>query len=192
MVFVVRGRINLITSRTMAVYPAYHEKYRSIILNRSGETIYSEKSIKDLIDEACIRGGASYEGRVKAVRHMLSYHKKTPVMISEGPHIIAYPTMSPQHYSCIWLFCSHIENFSRTKGKTFVHFKNGSMLEVSCSVKVLRTQMERAAATMNYFAVKPAVSLVIERKKEEEEPVAQKVHSSLLTVQSAETDSIQF
>jgi competence protein ComK len=191
MVLEVRRRVNLITSRTMAVYPAYHEKYRSIILNRSGETIYSERSIKELIDEACMIGGASYDGRVKAVRHVFPYHKKTPLMVSEKPSIFAYPTMSPKHYKCIWLFCSHIEDFSRIKGKTFVHFKNGCMLEVACSVKVLRTQMERAAATMNHFAATPAVSLVIEKRKDEEDSADQKIHSSLLPVQLAETDPIQ-
>lgn len=147
-----RERENPITMNTMAIYPAYHERYQSVILNQTGDHVFSKRSVKDLLDDVCMRNGASYDGRVKAVKHVLPYFRKTPVIISEDPYILAFPTMSPQHYECTWLFCSHIENFTHSNGKTFVHFKNGSMLEVSCSVRVLRTQMERASATLTYFS----------------------------------------
>jgi competence protein ComK len=185
----VRERENPISMNTMAVYPAYHERYQSVILNQTGEHIFSKRPVMDLLDDVCMRNGASYDGRVKAVKHVLPYFRKTPVIISEDPYILAFPTMSPQHYECTWLFCSHIENFSHTNGKTYVTFKNGSMLEVSCSVKVLRTQMERASATLNYFA--SGLDLPPAAGNPEESMSTPSVYSSMLPLQPEDQPPIQ-
>jgi competence protein ComK len=178
----VRERRSLIGPATMALYPAYHERYRTTILDRSGEKIFSEKSIMELLDEACMLNGASYDGRVKAVRHVFPYFKKTPLMISKEPCIFAFPTMSPQHYECTWLFCMHIEDFTHSHDKTYVHFKNGCALEVDCSIKVLHTQRERAAAAMNHFVPIPLISLKVDNRGEGEavESMFKRLHSSLL------------
>ncbi|MCA1055239.1 competence protein ComK [Rossellomorea aquimaris] len=180
-------RENLITWRTMAVYPAYHERYQSVILNQTGKHVFSERSIMELMNEACMRNGASYDGRVKAVKHVLPYFRKTPVMISKEPYILAFPTVSPRNYECTWLFCTHIENFSHSNGKTYVHFKNGSMLEVSCSVRVLRTQLERAFATLNYFVSVHEDSNIGEKRRETEPSI----YSSLMPSQSPQSSHYQ-
>jgi competence protein ComK len=185
----VRERENPITMNTMAIYPAYHDRYQSVILNQTGDHVFSKKSVKDLLDDVCMRNGASYDGRVKAVKHVLPYFRKTPVIISEDPYILAFPTMSPQHYECTWLFCSHIENFSHTNGRTYVTFKNGSMLEVSCSVKVLRTQMERASATLTYFSTDAALPPASGNREENMD--CPTIYSSMLPLQPEDSAHIQ-
>ncbi|MGR3765909.1 competence protein ComK [Rossellomorea sp. NS-SX7] len=184
-----RERENPITMDTMAIYPAYHERYQSVILNQSGNHIFSKRPVMDLLDDVCMRNGASYDGRVKAVKHVLPYFRKTPVIISEDPYILAFPTMSPQHYECTWLFCYHIEKFSLINGKTYVNFKNGSLLEVSCSVKVLQTQLERASATLTYFASgldQPPAAGNLEESME-----APSVYSSMLPLEPGDQPPFQ-
>ena len=147
------------------MYPAYHHIYQTIILDQSGEKMYSTQSVMEILEEACMVNRSSYSGRIKAVRHALHYHKKTPLMINPQEFIYAIPTMSPKHYDCIWLFCLHIDTFSSAEGKTYVHFKNGNTLEVNCSKRVLTTQRERAAATMNHFTHLPVISVKIDSNR---------------------------
>ncbi|MFL8939025.1 competence protein ComK [Rossellomorea oryzaecorticis] len=142
----------MITSTTMAMYPAYHEVYQTILLDLSGKEIFSEKPMLRLIKEACMSNGASYDGKIKAVRHALRYHRKTPLMISKEQNIYAFPTMSPEHYDCIWLFHLHIKEFTSSGNTTLIHFKNGFSFEIKSSIDVLNKQRERSATLMNYFA----------------------------------------
>ncbi|WP_064093117.1 competence protein ComK [Rossellomorea aquimaris] len=155
----------LISPRTMAIFPANHEVYQTTILDQSGKEFFSTKSRIKILEEACFINRSSYDGRIKAVRHELNYHRKTPLMISPHDYIYAIPTMSPTHYDCIWLFHLHIDSVSSKQGKTYVQFKNGSTLEVNCSEKVLNRQRERAAATMNHFAPLPLISVKIDSNR---------------------------
>lgn len=149
-----RNRKRLITSTTVALFPAYHHSYQTIILDLAGRKIYSEKPALDIINEACLHDGASYEGKIQAVRHALPYLRKTPLIINKDQHIYAFPTMSPHKYECVWLFHLHIQSFSQNQNKTTITFTNGRRAEVNCSIKVLNRQRERAAATMNHFTFK--------------------------------------
>ncbi|MEL3970889.1 competence protein ComK [Rossellomorea oryzaecorticis] len=149
-----RKEKGLITSTTVALFPSYHHAYQTIIVDLSGKKVWSKKPAKEIINEACLDDGASYEGKIKAVRHALPYHRKTPLIINKDQHIYAFPTMSPDKYDCIWLFHLHILEISQTQNKTYITFINGYKLEVNCSVKVLNRQRERAAVTMNHFAFK--------------------------------------
>jgi competence protein ComK len=153
-----------ITQSTMALIPAYHEVYKTIILDQSGEKRYSTKSIREILEENCIANGASYDGRIQSVRKALGYDKKTPLMISQQDYIFACPTISPDHYDCIWLFYRHIETFSMLEGKPYVHFKDGNKLEVNCSLDTLKRQRDRTANTMFYFSQPPFLSISIKHQ----------------------------
>jgi competence protein ComK len=150
----VRKEKGLIKFTTVALFPAYHHVYKTIILDLSGKKVWSKKPAKEIINEACLNDGASYEGKIKAVRHALPYHRKTPLIINKDQHIYAFPTMSPDKYECIWLFHLHILEISQTQDKTYITFMNGCKLKVNCSNRVLNRQRERAAVTMNHFAFK--------------------------------------
>jgi competence protein ComK len=151
----VKRRRGLVTQSTMAMYPAFHETYQTVLLDFSGKEIFSEKPMLNIIKEACMENGSSYDGRIKAVRHVLPYHRKTPLMISREQNIYAFPTMSPEHYECIWLFHLHIQEFTAMNHKTLIHFKNGCSLKVDSSLEVLTKQRERSATLMTCFEEYP-------------------------------------
>ncbi|WP_162785335.1 competence protein ComK [Bacillus sp. P14.5] len=142
---------DVITKSTIALLPAFHKTYRTELVLESGERIMSTKSVRQLLDEACLVRGSSYDGRIKSVRNQLNYNRKTPLMICQHDHIFAFPTVSPSHYTCIWLFTHHIHTFTHEKGKTAVIFKNGLELEVPCSVAILIRQREKTLAAMYHF-----------------------------------------
>ncbi|OAT80892.1 hypothetical protein A6P54_12860 [Bacillus sp. MKU004] len=151
-----RGR-SLITGATMAICPVYHELYQSILLDSSGEKIYSEKTTMELINEACMEDGASYDGKISAVRHALPYLRKTPLIINKEQQIYAFPTMSPTKFECIWLFHIHIKNFTSSQNHTIIKFLNDTTIKINCSLKVLTRQRERAAVMTSYFTASPII-----------------------------------
>ncbi|TYS78477.1 hypothetical protein FZC80_12030 [Rossellomorea aquimaris] len=142
---------DVVTKSTMALLPAFHEIYQTELVLESGERIMSPKSVKQLLDEACLVRGSSYDGRIKSVRSQLHYDKKTPLMICQHDSIFAFPIMSPSHYTCTWLFTHHIHQFTNENGKTTVIFKNGFELEVPCSMAILIRQREKTLTAMYHF-----------------------------------------
>jgi competence protein ComK len=166
-VFLLNVVENLIKKSTMAILPAYHEIYRTIILDQSGEKVYSYKSTMEILEEACIAYGADYDGRIKAVRYALKYNRKTPLMICPLEIIYAFPTMSPDNFDCIWLFNRHIDSFSKDNGQSYVHFKNGEKIAVNCSLDVLTRQRQRTAVTMMHFSQPPFVTITVNAQGKE-------------------------
>ncbi|MGM0843578.1 MAG: competence protein ComK [Bacillota bacterium] len=142
---------DVITKSTIALLPAFHDFYQTELVLESGERILSPKSVKKLLDEACLVRGSSYDGRIKSVRSQLNYNRKTPLMICQHDDIYAFPIMSPSHFTCIWLFTHHIHNFTHENGKTSVIFKNEFELEVPCSIAILMRQREKTLTAMYHF-----------------------------------------
>ncbi|MCA1065269.1 competence protein ComK [Rossellomorea sp. AcN35-11] len=155
-----------VTGRTVAIGPAYDGIHRTVMYHYSGDKTFSKKSAMEILDESCMMYRSTYDGRIKAVRHATKYLRKTPLMICPQEFIYAIPTIAPTDYDCIWLFCRHIESSSTSEGKTYIRFKNGRQLQINCSEKVITKQRERAAATMNHFAIFP--SLLSKSGKENE------------------------
>lgn len=182
MVFVLKRIEELVTRRTMAICPAYDGIHRSVMIDYSGRKIFSMKSVMEILDESCMAYRSTYDGRIKAVRHALKYLRKTPLMICPQHFIYAIPTMAPTDYDCIWLFCQHIESSTTSQGKTYIQFTNGEQIEVNCSEQVIAKQRERAAATMNHFAIFPSV------------PAIRRIESELLLpgFQSSILDSTEY
>lgn len=141
----------LVTDRTAFIGPCYDGIHKSKVVECTGEVIYSKMTVMEVLEESCIVYGSDYNGRIRAARRIFSYDKKTPLLVSQLDYIMAVPTESPDNDECIWLFSKHIDSTSTSRGQTFVHFTNGSKIEVNCSYEVLHKQLERGAATMTYF-----------------------------------------
>ncbi|MFZ3591900.1 competence protein ComK, partial [Bacillus sp. DJP31] len=99
-----------ISPMTLAILPAYHEKYQSRILDLQG-AFYSSQSPIKLIEQACLEGGSSFEGRKKSLQHKKSYFQCPPIPINPLDDIYAFPTCSPESHECVWLFYEHISYY---------------------------------------------------------------------------------
>ena len=85
--------------------PFFTDGYNSKILTKKGIR-YSKMTVRELLEEACLRYASTFEGRMKATRIFMKYYRKTPLIIDPN-EIGAVPTMSYEHLDCVWLFNHH-------------------------------------------------------------------------------------
>jgi competence protein ComK len=140
-----------VSSTTLAIVPAYHPTYASKIIDFQGEYYYKDTPIK-LIEHACLEGGASLEGRKKALRHLKSFHQCPPVPINTLEDIYAFPTVSPESYDCNWIFYEHIHYLTPQLQSTIITFRNQQTLEVPISIAVMKKQLFRTESCIVSFS----------------------------------------
>ncbi|WP_456276464.1 competence protein ComK [Bacillus sp. AK128] len=140
-----------ISSTTLAIVPAYHPTYGSRIIDLQGEYYCKETPIK-LIEHACLEGGASLEGRKKALRHLKSFHQCPPIPINPLEDIYAFPTISPESYDCNWIFYEHIHYLTPQLQSTIITFRNQQTLEVPISIAVMKKQLSRTESCIVSFS----------------------------------------
>lgn len=139
-----------ISPTTLAILPACHTTYQSHILDLHGE-FYSEKPALKLIEQACLEGGSSYEGRRKSIQYKKSFYHYPPIPINPLEHIYAFPTCSPESFECIWLFYEHIHHYKPQNGQVVVTFYNGKQVEIPISKAIMDKQMARTESCIVLF-----------------------------------------
>ncbi|WP_088104311.1 competence protein ComK [Halalkalibacter urbisdiaboli] len=136
-----------INKDTMALQPATDIGYETIVVERN-QVLYVNKTPLQLIEAACLEGGASYEGRREAVSYLIGARNKVPLPISPGEHIYALPTHSPKQFECIWLFYYHIKTFKpdpKFPNQTIIIFKSNLDLTLNVSYSTIEKQMQRTS-----------------------------------------------
>jgi competence protein ComK len=136
---------------TMAIKSEYTTTHSSVIYDLNGQ-FESKKEVKELLNEACIQRGSTYEGRIKAAKALLSFKNKTPLMICPHECIYAFPTISPEKYQCTWIFLRHVKEYYYRGTKLFVKFKNEEALEVYSSLHILTKQKQHTLELMFHFS----------------------------------------
>ena len=116
---------------------------------------------KQLLEEACIRELSTFKGSIAAVRKMFPYKQLTPLVINRSQAIIAFPTSSPNDYSCAWIFASHVHTSNTLAtvetNSMLIHFKDGTFIPVKLSYYSLEKKLARAAVIRNYCLESPVV-----------------------------------
>lgn len=169
----------VINDSNNALVPARHIEYNTIVLT-SHNKLYIKKSPLQIIRESCLRDFATYEGKRKAVIHMTGFCKKVPIPINPAKRIFAFPTISPQHPECIWLFYYRIRKIEENKGKSFkeypsiVYFKDGTSLPLGISFYQLDKQYKRTKRCIEIYEKElernfASSFLTSQKKKDEEE-----------------------
>lgn len=136
----------LITEKTIALFPAKQIEYNTIIYEEHN-TLLTKETTLELIEKACLNYGSTYDGRRKSVMHRTGYRRLVPIPISISRDIYAFPTHSPKHYECAWIFLDHIDFWkaNRDSQETTIVFKNGKSLVVDVSEHVIQKQVQRTA-----------------------------------------------
>ena len=130
--------------KTKLVRPAYQIEYQSIVLEGNRE-IYVKMTPLEIIKLAAIQGGAEYNGRRTSMAYLTGIHKKIPIPISESKNIYAFPTCSPNHPDCIWIFFHHIDDIKPATGtyRSIIQFKDGLEMKMKESLHILEKQRYR-------------------------------------------------
>jgi competence protein ComK len=139
-----------INPMTLAILPTYHEKYQSKILDLQGE-FYTIKPPIKLIEQACLEGGSSLEGRKKSLQYKKSFFQCPPIPINPLEDIYAFPTCSPESYDCVWLFYEHIHYYYTSQATTLITFHNHQQLEIPISKAIMDKQMARTESCIVLF-----------------------------------------
>ncbi|MFC3884680.1 competence protein ComK [Bacillus songklensis] len=137
--------------KTMAVMYHIDASFQTRMIDLDGDYLTS-KSPQKLFDEICLKHGSTYEGRREAVVRSLGYEKRTPFLPALG--IYTFPSASPQHFDCVWLFPRHILQIvphPTNHHHSIVKFHNGSELVVKARPAFLKAQYERTAASALRF-----------------------------------------
>lgn len=133
-----------ITRDTKAINLCDTGYYRSEIFENN-ETFYSVRSPLSLLDDGCISGGASLEGREVAVGKILNTRTKLPVPVDPDNGIYMLPTLSKRNKDCVWLSYYQIDKYEQVDERTLVVFKDGTNIYVKVSEAVLDLQFKRTS-----------------------------------------------
>lgn len=135
----------LINEKTVAIMPAYKIEYESIVMEEN-QTYYVKKHPFKLIQENCLKNGASYDGRRRSVTYLTGYSRCVPIPINPRSDIFAFPTHSPKSDKCSWIFFKHIIHVKNgnNKNESIIYFKNRKSITVDISFHTLSTQNFRA------------------------------------------------
>jgi competence protein ComK len=139
--------------KTMAVMYHADASFQTRMIDLDGDYLTS-KSPQKLFDEICLKHGSTYEGRREAVVQSLGYEKRTPFLPAPLLGIYTFPSASPQHFDCVWLFPRHILQIvphPANHHHSIVTFHNGSELVVKARPAFLKAQYERTAASALRF-----------------------------------------
>ncbi len=145
-----------INPNTMALLPARTPDYDTITLETTGE-LYIRKTPLQLIKQACLEGGSTYEGRKAAVDYLTGAKHKVPIPINPIDHIYTFPTHSPKEFDCCWLFHEHIRSIkpyqrANQPNRTMILFKNHEQLKLACSYYTIEKQMHHTAYCILRFS----------------------------------------
>lgn len=138
-----------INDRTNAILPVAEVEYSALVME-------GEKRIKvrqtplQIIKAACLKGGASYEGRRKAVTYLTSAVQKVPIPVNPRRKIFAFPTHSPTSFECHWIFFHQVKSITLPKHthptiQSMIHFKDNQTLPMKESYYILHKQYQRTA-----------------------------------------------
>ncbi|WP_078429806.1 competence protein ComK [Alkalihalobacterium alkalinitrilicum] len=149
-----------INKATSALLPAYHNDYQTTVWEED-QRYYVKKTPLQLIKEACLEGGADYNGRRAAVTHKTGVNSKVPIPVLPHEQIYAFPTHSPKLYECHWLFYHHIKSIHRhpdAPSHTIITFIDSKELLLHVSYYTIEKQLQRTSYCMTRFTHYPSFS----------------------------------
>lgn len=131
----------MINRKVLALESVFTNGNKSKITTTHG-IHYSKMSALELLNNACMRYASTLEGRMKAIKAILNYYQKTPVLINPN-EFGAFPTLSYKNVECIWIFNHHFYVNELGEGISQIVFDNGIHMTVKASKNVLLKQQQR-------------------------------------------------
>ncbi|WP_017726090.1 competence protein ComK [Halalkalibacterium ligniniphilum] len=141
-----------VNQETLALCPHFHPEYQTKVLETSGVYYVKGKPL-DLLKRNCKQFGASLRGRQEWAAYVMNKSYKLPILVQEHHNLLAFPTHSPRHTACTWIFVNQFPDIKTAaqKQKSLVQFPNGTELTVDVSYPSLNRQMQQGFACLGYF-----------------------------------------
>ena len=139
----------LINPRTSMLLPARHIEYETIVIEQDKQFLV-QKTALELMERACSKYGAKFDGRRKSVMEQTGYKRRVPIPVSIRFDIYAFPTHAIKDRDCMWIFGNHVHHVERMppvkqggKEKSLAVFRNGLEVELEVSQHTLEEQLRR-------------------------------------------------
>ncbi|MFD2637653.1 competence protein ComK [Piscibacillus salipiscarius] len=143
-----------INNHTMVISPHYDPIYQSKIIEVN-RTILSRQTPIQIIDSSCIaRGGATLDGRKKAIEFVTKKKVMIPIPVEPSKGIILIPTMKVRHPDCTWIAYCHVKDSVPIAGKKDecnVLLSNNQTYNVDIPPSRMHNQVMLAAHVFGYF-----------------------------------------
>lgn len=121
------------------------DKEKQVILHVGEQCkVIPEKRSVQVLDAMCKYYGSTYAGRREAVCEYLHIRQKAPILISQEPAIMMFPTLSAKSPSCIWVNFSMVYDIKRKpNNQTLFKFKNGTEMILPIEYRSAQRQIDR-------------------------------------------------
>lgn len=139
----------LLDEKVLSLEHYFLGKYKSKITRIDGVRLSKESPIS-LLEKACLRYGATMEGRIDAVKEKMEYMHRTPFIIIPFS-VGAFPTISSESLFCAWIFNHPFVIEELEKGKSKVTLANGETIFVPVSKHSLLNQKKKLHSALDMF-----------------------------------------
>jgi|SRR5699024_7100180 len=136
--------IYLINEKTKAIVTIKSDYYKTIIYEKDRE-IKSPFTATKILEESCIRYGASLKGRRATSKYLLNTNEKLPVAVDRDNGIYLFPTSALRSGDCVWLAYFHIKKIKKSDDKTYIKFKGGMELFINASYYTIDKQKKNTS-----------------------------------------------
>lgn len=118
----------------------------------------SQRSLT-IIEQSCIRGGATYSGRKDAVHKAMGHLKRAPIPILVKQKVCAVPMLCTSDPNCIWVCTQHFVEVRAKKDRwgervalARIILTNEVLIDLPLSKSFVDKQMERGIEISLLFA----------------------------------------
>lgn len=138
------------------------DRERKVILHLGEQRkVIPEKKSLQVLDAMCRYYGSTYAGRREAVCDYLHIRQKAPILISQEPMIMMFPTLSAKSPSCIWINYGMVEGIKRKpNNQTLFKFKNGTQMILPIEYRSAQRQIERCHMYLHVLECHKNVNLL--------------------------------
>lgn len=125
--------------------------YNSYSIALEKEAIYYVKQTPlEIIKHSCEKlDWVTYEGRKLIIADTLNLPYHTPMMLSQGKEIFAFPTMSPLHQECCWIFQHADIDIGKAFNKAALFINWEKKIHLDISYHTLQVQFGKAFHLQN-------------------------------------------
>jgi len=129
---------------TYMILPVRAMEYYSIVLEKDA-IYYVKQTPFEIIKHSCWElDWTTYEGRSKAIAEKQYLPHKTPIMLAKEKKIIAFPTMTPAHVECSWIFLHPNINTGRILNQAALFINWEQKIALDITYHTLQVQYEKA------------------------------------------------
>ncbi|MGY4688920.1 competence protein ComK [Salibacterium sp. K-3] len=138
---------------SIGLVPVMEGEARTKVYERGGGLILTGQTIKEIMQEACLDGGSSMEGRLTYVTEKLGLKYRRPIPVNENKKIYAFPLHGEKDNRHSWFFYQHVLDAEAGKydGWTYLVFRDGQRIPVDASLNHAKQQIMKASRVQTMF-----------------------------------------